>query len=211
MSIKEASSRPQETDTRWWLHLIETGMPIALFAVTFGIMMYAVSMMNGNDEGWNVRSQFLAAQLMLGILVFGILPLVARLRSRTTVDASELRGLNLPRGSIRAMLALWIVGSYTTFLIFAPVLSDQSLLSSANDQMTVGIDTEILNTVITAFGPLVGATLAFYFAGRAATHESVVQQLAKIGRTSGVPRVDSGNPAHDDKPKDLTNSKTGNS
>ena len=106
MSINEASSRPQETGTRWWPHLIETGMPIALFAVTFGIMMYAVSMMNGNDEGWNVRSQFLAAQLMLGILVFGILPLGARLRSRTTVDASELRGLNLPRGSIRAMLTL---------------------------------------------------------------------------------------------------------
>ena len=72
-------------------------------------------------------------------------------------DKREPRGLGLPRGSIRGMLALWMVGSYLLFLVFAPILATTT--SSEN----------VVDQVLTAFGPLVGAVLAFYFAGRSAT------------------------------------------
>ena len=56
------------------------------------------------------------------------------------------------------MLALWMVGSYLLFLVFAPALAK-----------TENFTEEIVESVMTAFGPLVGAVLAFYFAGRSAT------------------------------------------
>ncbi len=71
------------------------------------------------------------------------------------LDKTELRGLGLPRGSVRAMLALWIVGVYLLFLILIPAFA----LANRAD---------LVNTVLTAFGPLVGAVAAFYFAARTA-------------------------------------------
>ena len=107
---------------------------------------------------------FLITQGVIAVIVLMGLPLLARCKSGTTVDSEELRGLNLPRGSIRALLALWVVGAYITLLVFAPFL-----LPPATDADDNQIDSEVLETAITAFGPLVGATIAFYFAGRSAT------------------------------------------
>lgn len=65
----------------------------------------------------------------------------------------ELRGLALPRGSIRAMLAIAIVGSFLIYLVFG-------------DNNT---------NVITAFGTLSGAVTGFYFGGRASATQPASQ------------------------------------
>ncbi len=67
------------------------------------------------------------------------------------------KGLNLPAGSVRAMLALLIVGSFVNVLLFGtPVLADN------------------FEQVITAFGTLAGAVTGFYFAGRKTNENSAV-------------------------------------
>ncbi len=121
-----------------------------IFLVGIGVGMYTVP----DPTKWSHGSLFMGAQGLLALVVLLFLPLLARCQYGTSVESKELRGLNLPRGSVRAMLALWIVGSYLIVLVFA-VLDNKT--------------NETLKTVITAFGPLVGATIAFYFAGRSAS------------------------------------------
>ncbi len=121
-----------------------------IFLVGFGVGMYTVP----DPKDWDLKSMFMGAQGLLALLILLFLPLLTRCQYGASVDVKELRGLNLPRGSVRAMLALWIVGSYIIVLVFAAL--------DPNKNGT-------LDTVITAFGPLVGATIAFYFAGRSAS------------------------------------------
>lgn len=67
-------------------------------------------------------------------------------------NKEELRGLNLPRGSIRAILALLAVGSFVNVLVLgAPALGDH------------------FDSILAAFGTLTGAMTGFYFANRSAT------------------------------------------
>ena len=82
------------------------------------------------------------------LLVLFLAPLYAFYRK----ESSEvLRGLNLPKGSVRAMLALLIFGSFVNVLVFgADVMGDK------------------FEQVITAFGTLAGAVTGFYFAGKGA-------------------------------------------
>lgn len=68
------------------------------------------------------------------------------------VDKKELRGLNMPRGSVRAILALIVVGSFVNVLIFgAPALGPG------------------YQPTIVAFGALTGSIIGFYFGNRTAT------------------------------------------
>ena len=83
------------------------------------------------------------------ILILLVAPIYAVSRSKTEVP---FRGLNLPEGSIRAMLALLIVGSFINVLLFGT-----SMLGENFEQ------------VVTAFGTLAGAVTGFYFAGRASS------------------------------------------
>ena len=70
-----------------------------------------------------------------------------------SISQSERRGLNLPRGSIRAILALLTVGSFVNVMVLgAPVLGDT------------------FDKVLAAFGALTGSIIGFYFAARASTH-----------------------------------------
>lgn len=140
---------------------IEIWMAIVLFVLGLGAGILAVPAM----KEWGAQNLFLLVQGLIAFIVLVALPLLARCKSGTTVSSNEVRGLNLPRGSVRAMLALWIVGSYITLLAFAPFLFPAT---TEDDK----VDPEVLQTVITAFGPLVGATIAFYFAGRSATQPS---------------------------------------
>ena len=80
-------------------------------------------------------------------------PAVAILRNS---ERTEVRAFNLPRGSVRGVLALSIVGSFVVFLVFVPFLS-----SSAN--------AAIVDKVLVAFGTLSGSVTGFYFGGRAST------------------------------------------
>ena len=91
---------------------------------------------------------FLTQALLLAIILAGA-PLYARwLKGHAS---APLKGLNLPEGSIRGMLALLIIGSFVNVLMFG-----ESILKENFEQ------------VITAFGTLAGAVTGFYFAGRKA-------------------------------------------
>ena len=69
-----------------------------------------------------------------------------------TAGTGELRGLNLPRGSVRAILALFAVGSFVIVMVFGgPVIG------------------EYYETVLAAFGSLTGSIIGFYFGNRGAS------------------------------------------
>ncbi len=74
--------------------------------------------------------------------------LCTRFRSGGNTSAN-LKGMNLPEGTIRSMLALIIVGSFVIFLV-------------------LGSELKNFESVVTAFGTLAGAVLGFYFAHRGA-------------------------------------------
>ena len=65
-------------------------------------------------------------------------------RSRSEGSA-DLKGLNLPEGSIRAIVALLIVGSFVNLLLFGSSIMD-----------------EHFEQVVTAFATLAGAVTGFY-------------------------------------------------
>ena len=60
---------------------------------------------------------------------------------------APLKGLNLPQGSVRAMIAIGIIGSYLITLSVGAFL----------------IEKELFNIILTAFGSLSGAVIGFYF------------------------------------------------
>ena len=90
-------------------------------------------------------------ELSLLILVLLAAPIYAIYAQRGSSLSVPLRGLSLPKGSVRAILALLIVGSFVNVLVFGA-----NVLGENFDQ------------VITAFGTLAGAVTGFYFAGRSA-------------------------------------------
>ncbi|MYA88722.1 MAG: hypothetical protein F4X97_09785 [Boseongicola sp. SB0662_bin_57] len=98
-------------------------------------------------SGW-LGQPLVWIEVVLLILVLLAAPVYAAMRSRHA-GSEALKGLNLPEGSVRAMLALLIVGSFVNVLLFgASVLGDH------------------FEQVVTAFGTLAGAVTGFYFAGR---------------------------------------------
>ncbi len=74
-------------------------------------------------------------------------------KGTTPERAPALKGLNLPEGSIRAMLALVSVGSFVLVLVLGP---------------SVETVAEHFDTIVTAFGTLTGAIMGFYFGSRGA-------------------------------------------
>ena len=146
-----------------WKQLIYLLVPV-LVGIGIGVAL-TVWLDPGGNSGWDPKNQFLGGFIVISLLVLGGLPLMAH---RVGKDQNERRGLGLPRGSIRGMLALWMVGSYLLFLVFAPALAK-----------TKDFSEETVEAVMTGFGPLVGAVLAFYFAGRSAT-SSPKKRLADL-------------------------------
>ena len=68
------------------------------------------------------------------------------------VNEGELRGLNLPRGSLRGILALATIGSFVNVMVLGgPALGDN------------------FDSVLAAFGTLTGSIVGFYFGTRGAT------------------------------------------
>ena len=59
----------------------------------------------------------LIAEGALLLLVFIALPIYAIWKAKTAADV-VLKGLALPQGSVRSMLALTVVGSFVIFLVF---------------------------------------------------------------------------------------------
>ena len=106
-----------------------------------------VSVAETGCNSWSCEPLFWIEVALL-ILVFVAAPLVACFKSRSGQSA-PLKGLNLPEGSVRAMLALLIVGSFVNILLFGARLTGDHY-----------------EQVVTAFGTLAGAVTGFYFAGR---------------------------------------------
>lgn len=68
--------------------------------------------------------------------------------------SANLKGLNLPEGSIRAMLALMSVGSFIIVLVLGHGVAEME---------------DNFDQVVTAFGTLTGAIIGFYFGNRGST------------------------------------------
>ena len=87
------------------------------------------------------------AESILLFIVLIVLPIIAICRTRTQ-DAAQLKGLALPQGSVRSMLALAIVGSFVVFLVFGGIVPS-----------TDGHFTEI----VAALTGIAGTVVGFYF------------------------------------------------
>ena len=92
----------------------------------------------------------LIAESILLIITLVVLPAYAAWRQRAG-DQAALKGLALPQGSVRSMLALTVVGSFVVFLVFgAPAMPADS-----------GRFTEI----VAALTGIAGTVVGFYFGG----------------------------------------------
>ena len=100
-------------------------------------------------------NDLLLAEAVLFIVVLVLMPLYSLVVAKWRSGASaNLKGLNLPEGSIRAMLALMSVGSFIIVLVLG---HDVAEMKDNYDQ------------VVTAFGTLTGAIIGFYFGNRGST------------------------------------------
>ena len=92
------------------------------------------------------------ATIELALLAFVLLGLPVGTWALGRAKPSEKRGLGLPRGSIRGMLALLIVGSTINFLLFGAEVAGESF-----------------GEVAGVLGALSASVIGFYFGGRTAT------------------------------------------
>lgn len=101
------------------------------------------------DAGPAVRHLLLVELALLAIVLVGLPAFGWWIGKDRRV---ELRGLGLPRGSVRGMLALLLVGSSVNFLLFGS--------AAAGDNFS---------EIMAALGTLSGSVVGFYFGGRTAT------------------------------------------
>lgn len=106
-------------------------------------------------------SPLLWVQIGLLAIILIIAPIYAIYAPRFRTSTEQPKALNLPKGSVRAMLALLIVGSYAYVLVLGQFMEDG-----------------LFDKVLAAFGTLAGAVTGFYFAGRG-TDQNIVQNGEK--------------------------------
>ena len=98
---------------------------------------------------------FIMIQGIFLVLVFFLYPLICKrimcCKKNDSIDLPPLKGLNLPEGSVRAMIAIAIIGSFLIILSIGPLVFKNS---------------DHFNTILAAFGSLSGAVLGFYFGSR---------------------------------------------
>lgn len=125
-----------------------------------------------------------ALALLLVALFLVFLLTLLRSSLSTGPKLPELRGLGLPEGSVRALLAMLVLGGFFIFIFFgvdavstertttAPKLdADGNVVMDGGTvvmETTVETDTELFRTLLPALTTLTGAVSAFYFATRAA-------------------------------------------
>ena len=127
-----------------------------LLAAVFVIISWPVFGQDGSSQAslsWDTPLVIVQG-LWMALIAIGA-PLYSKWackRNGESTGTRELRGLNLPRGSIRSMLALLVVGSFVNVLVLgSPVLG--------ND----------FDNILAAFGTLTGSIIGFYFGNRSAT------------------------------------------
>ena len=107
-------------------------------------------------------------ELALVLVVLLGLPMLAH--SRKNGEPNEIRGLGLPRGSVRGMLALLIVGSTINFLLFGSEVVGESF-----------------GEVVGVLSTLSASVLGFYFGGRTAAPSPGANQKGKAPDSPGSP------------------------
>ena len=121
----------------------------AIASEAMGTNESAVAIQDVSGLRWNSPLVLVECAWLL-IVAIG-LPIYSCIVSKRFQDKKELRGLNMPRGSIRSILALLVVGSFVNVLVFgAPALG------------------ESYESTIAAFGALTGSIIGFYFGNRTA-------------------------------------------
>lgn len=87
--------------------------------------------------------------------ILGVIYATALWRTRGWEQGSKeppLKGLALPEGSIRGLIAFLVVGAFVIFVFFG--------------RRSFGESEDLYTTVLTAFATLTGTVAGFYFGGR---------------------------------------------
>jgi hypothetical protein len=109
-----------------------------------------------------------ASLTLLGVFVFiYVLTVVRTWKWNSNPGFNSLRGLALPSGSIRGLIAFMVIGGFLVFAFFGVNIFPTEI-TSPDGTITKGYDASLFNTVLTAFGTLTGAVAGFYFGGRGA-------------------------------------------
>ena len=99
---------------------------------------------------WN--SPLVVVECMWLVLIGIGAPMYSWWVGKSDTNTSNRRGLNMPQGSIRGILALLVVGSFVNVLVLGgPTLGDS------------------FEIMVSAFGALTGSIIGFYFGSRSAT------------------------------------------
>lgn len=131
-----------------------------LCMITVAILAWSAFAQEGQDtpnQTQNPDSLLWSSPLVLvecvWLVLIGIgVPMYSWCVGKPCKNSSDLRGLNMPRGSIRGILALLVVGSFVNVLILGgPALGQH------------------FEVVVSAFGALTGSIIGFYFGSRNAT------------------------------------------
>ena len=92
----------------------------------------------------------LIAESILLLIVLVALPIYAACKSNDQ-KTPELKGLALPQGSVRSMLALTVVGTFVVFLVFG------GFAFSENSRFT---------EIVAALTGVAGTVIGFYFGSK---------------------------------------------
>lgn len=104
----------------------------------------------------------LIAESILLLITLVILPGYAAWKGRAGPQAS-LKGLALPQGSVRSMLALTVVGSFVVFLVFgAPAMP---------------ADSSRFTEIVAALTGIAGTVVGFYFGGNGSGRQNETPRL----------------------------------
>ena len=106
---------------------------------------------------------FFIVQTCFLLLVFFGYPLFCCVKNRCAngeIKKPPLRGLALPQGSVRAMIAIGIIGSYLITLSMGSVAIPSE---------------DLFDKIIASFGGLVGAVVGFYFGSRGQPEKEISQ------------------------------------
>ena len=101
------------------------------------------------------------------VIFLALLIAAAYFRSWKSNDAL-LRGLALPAGTVRSILALWVVGSYVIFIFFGAEAINEMMKDEGGD-VDVDDSMNIYQHGVSALTGIVGTVLGFYFGSRTAT------------------------------------------
>ena len=99
---------------------------------------------------------YVSLSIFAGLLGGMFLLVLMRSWFMTRPGDAPLKGLALPEGSVRGLLAFLVVGSFIIFIFFGEA----------------AVTDENFKTILTAFGTLTGAVTGFYFGTRGAQQEA---------------------------------------